>query len=200
MNSKKINKKVVVPSVLLAAFVAVPLVINGLRSMSDEPKDSVRSPASRWIEEIRSGSVNLERNLAVQVAELKQRTLASIGRPADPLEKLRFGVLEGKYSLTMAGDFIKEISFIDNPNTEGRPATIADRKQFIKDFGQFFELGSRLERISTNIKGSKIIENYLVKTSSGQDTILSFVLDDMDRLFAIHSEKSQHQLTRNQIN
>ena len=152
---------------------------------------SSRNPASQIFAQIRSGSLNIERQFAVKLAQVKARGIASIGRPADALENLRFGVLEGKYSLKMEGDKIADINFIDNPESEGNPATIKDRFEFLKQYGTLIDAISKPSRVGVDVRGTKVIETYRVKTNSPEtDVVVSFVLDDLDRLIALHAEKT----------
>src|SRR5476649_1959252 len=114
----------------------------------------VRGPASQLYNQIRSGTLNIERQFAVKLAQVKARGIASIGRPADALENLRFGVLEGKYSLKMEGDKIADINFIDNPKSEGTPATIKDRFEFLKQYGSLIDATSKPLRIGIYVRGT----------------------------------------------
>jgi hypothetical protein len=185
----KNNLKIVIPSALLVLCLVVSLALNSQSAKDPENSSGIRMPAS-WIAEIRSGTLYVERALASKIAEFRKRDTASIGRPADPLENLRFGILEGKYALTLDGGKISEISFIDNPNSEGRPTTISDRKQFIKEYASVFDARGTPERVQVDIQGAKIIETYRAKTSAkDSDLLVSFILDDLDRVLGIQTRK-----------
>jgi len=189
----KNNKfKIALSSGALVLFVVATFWVNNksFKSTSPESADIFRNPASSFFAEIRSGTLFIERKLASEMAMVKRRGLASIGRPADSLETLRFGILEGKYALTVNGGKVSEIDFIDNPGTESRPLAVIDRAEFIKKYGALLDAASIPKRISVDIQGNKIVEKYRVKSAKEDtDLIVSFVLDETDRLFNIKTEK-----------
>lgn len=185
---KEPRTKVAISALGLLFLVGSTVFLNELVRIAPEGETSkwYRRPASQVVQTLRSGSAIVERALASKLAGIKERALASIGRPADPLENFRFGVLEGKYALTMNGDKISEISFIDTPNSEGRPRLIEDRVTFLKKHSQLLGATGTMERVSVNIVGTKIVETYRGPSiKPGTDLLMSLTLDDMERLISL---------------
>ena len=187
---KTTRLKIILSSSLLGAALLATLSLNsGLapEAVHDDPMG--RTPASLY-EQMRSGTIAVERKLASHVAGLKSRMLASIGRPPNSLEHLRFGVLEGKYALAMNGETVSEATFINNPDSEGRPAVVSNRTEFIKNFASLFDVKGIPARVSVDVLGTKVVETYRVKSSKAdEEVLLSFVLDDTDHLVSLKSEK-----------
>ncbi|MCC6277375.1 MAG: hypothetical protein IT289_05620 [Oligoflexia bacterium] len=155
---------------------------------------SYRSPASEWIVEMRSlSSLEDQSTLADHLAESKERSSASIGRPADPFESLRFGLLEGKYAVTLAGEKISEVQFVDNPNTEGRPTAISNRSEFLKEYRKLFDLGSDPEKVDVTVRGTKTTETYRSASADGKnDVLVHITFDDLNRLISLKTETVTH--------
>jgi hypothetical protein len=162
---------------------------------------SLRLPASQGSQSLRSGSHKAERKLASELAGLRtnaanlsgeaNRGLASLGRPSDLFEDLKFGVLEGKYALKMDGDKISEMKFIDIPDSTGRPAQIRNRIEFLKRYGALLDSDSQPQQESVFTSGSMTTETYRLKSNShGADIIVSFILDDLDRVFEMRTDKA----------
>ncbi|MDZ4677505.1 MAG: hypothetical protein SGI74_08340 [Oligoflexia bacterium] len=182
--------KLVLTSFILLACVGISVWGNEMTFDTQGSSKGFRNPASFVLQQIRSGTIELERKLASQIAAIKTRKIASIGRPADPLENFRFGILEGKYALTMNGDKISDIAFIDNPSTEGRPTAMANRIEFLEKFGSFFGTTNLPEKLATDVQGTKITETYRMKTSRADtDIMVKITVDDLDRLLDVRTEK-----------
>ena len=194
------HKKLVLTSSCLIACLGLSIMANHISlgeknevnvASNSKSGHSLRGPASQITAPLRSGSFTIERQFASKIAQSKSRSPASIGRPADLFENLKFGVLEGKYALKMEGDKISEIKFVDNPNSEGSPAQIKNRLDFLKTYGSLLDGQSEPSRISINVNGKMTTETYRLKSNqSDKDTIVSIILDDYDRLFEVHSEKA----------
>jgi hypothetical protein len=194
---KSKNLKIILSVAGLALCLAATFVVNN-RSLENSVASSgealsapgSRIPASSIFENLRSGTIGIERKLAFKVAQIRERGLASIGRPADLSESLKFGLLEGKYSVQMNGDLISEIKFIDNPDSEGSPAKIKDRMEFMKQYGKLLNITEVPLKVSSDVKGAHTIETYRAASpEKGQDMILSFTLDHLDRVLEMNVQK-----------
>lgn len=182
---KRVKSRIAMTISTLLMVVGVLVAMNAMIYSPDSPM-GYRNPASQLWEQVRSGSAYVEQELAERVAWIAKRETASIGKPADPFESLRFGLLQGKYSVTMKDDLIAEIEFIDNPNSEGRPLALGDRKTFLKSHMALFGMMSEPERISIDKQGSRIVETYKLKNAKTQSEVrVSVVMDDLERVFAI---------------
>ncbi len=181
----KIQKQAIIATVLIvtASVLGNELIF---KSTSTKLVPGVRSPASQILADIRSGTQTAERNLASQLANSKSRLLASLGHYANPLDQFRFGILEGKYALSMAGERIKDIVFIDTPNSEGSPARIVDRTVFLKNYASILSLKNKIERVAVDIDGRKIVETYKAQfKDDNREVLVKIELDELDRLYSI---------------
>jgi ribosomal protein L20 len=184
------RNKLLFTAFVLLGCLGVSIWGNQLTFDSSDAGKAQRTPASHILEQLRSGTVEIERKLASQIASFKNRRVASLGRSPDPLENFRFGILEGKYALTMNGDKISDISFIDTPGSEGRPTAVANRLEFLKQNNGFFGATSLPEKVATDVRGTKITETYRMKTAlADQDIIVKITVDDLDRLIDVKTER-----------
>lgn len=169
---------------VLVTFVANEMILN----QSDKTIISDgRSPASIVVESIRSGTLEAERKLASTLSEMKTRTLASLGKDANPFDQFRFGILEGKYAFTIEDEKIKDVSFVDTPNSEGAPTRVTDRIEFLRNHSQILNIKSKIEKTATDIKGRKIIETYTaVLADSNKKVTVQVEVDELDRLYHIN--------------
>lgn len=146
-----------------------------------------RAPASQ---QSSFSSINEDAQAALleRLATTKVRVLASIGKQPEPLDHLRFGVLEGKYALTMSGEKVKDIEFINTPNSEGSPTQVADRLIFLKSNAQLLNIKSEIEKLDTDIIGRKIVETFkAVSADSNLEVKIKVEIDELDRLYKISS-------------
>jgi len=186
------NKKAVGVAVVLGTLLVVFAVANSgafQRSSQALPSRS-RILASSVFGELRSASTVVEKRVALELAPpVKNRHLASVGRPANALENFRFGVLEGKYSIKMDGEKIRDVDFIDTPDSEGRPSSLGSRSEFFSKYGPLFGLRGAPQRVAVDVVNGKIVETYKISALGVPDTIIKVTLDDLDRLISLHSEK-----------
>jgi hypothetical protein len=103
-----------------------------------------------------------EKRLAESLASARAREVASlnIGRPATKEEKLRWGALEEKYTITYKTDR-HEINGILLQDPATNPAYVLDRPKFLSEFGTLFE-GSFADAKLKSVESSddKTVESY----------------------------------------
>ena len=184
------NKKVKIASAILILTLGLFLIAaQGVLKNPETQGGKFRFPASHMFGDLRSATVMVEKRYAAQLAHpFRRRIPASIGRPADLIENLRFGILEGKYALAMDGENIMDVSFVDTPESDGRHVSVGSRTDFFTKFGSLFGLSGNPERIAVDIKGTKIVETYKAPSKEGVDVIVKVELDNFDRLVAVHTQ------------
>ncbi len=174
---------------LLAMSLGIFMGINHQLGLATTELGTMRGPASQIMEAVKSAKLLAERKLVHRLSKVSLRKTASIGRDANELENFRFGILEGKYQVAIKDNQISYISFIDNPNTEGRPTFVRDRSEFLSQNKKLLGLGEVKERISVDLVGSRVVETYRVATDKqDKDVIIKFTLDDMDRLISLEKQ------------
>ncbi len=130
-----------------------------------------------------------EKDLAERLASSHIRSLAStnIGRAATQEEKLRWGVLEEKYTITYRSDSSDQIGSILLQGDKNEPAYVLDREKFLSDFGHLFEANFDFAQLKSVEKSEQnIIESY---TLFGKDSQpkgeVRFELDRHKRLLSL---------------
>ncbi len=73
-----------------------------------------------------------KQDLLKDLSETKQRSLASYGEFPTPLEQLRMGTLEGKYSFQVHENIIEEIKFIETAEGD-RPKSFRSYEEFVTE-------------------------------------------------------------------
>jgi hypothetical protein len=184
------NTKVQLISLSLAAVLTLAYLGNQRALLSHKTQTGgARYPASIGAINMSSSALEKlqlieENDLAEEVApKSARRSLASIGQPANDLENLRFGVLEGKYEFKMRGDNISEISLIENSSQ--RPTAIPNRVDFINKYASQFGAVSAPQRLSSVSKGEHLIETYRVKSKVGPDRIIEVTLGEANTLLVL---------------
>lgn len=135
-----------------------------------------------------------EKQLAERLASAKVREVAStnIGRAATKEEKLRWGILEEKYTITYQGDDHK-ISSILLQDPTARPLYILDRAKFLAEYGNLFDgdfESSKLKSVETS--NDKTVESYTLYDRDQKPTgEARFELDRHKRLISFKVEPVQ---------
>jgi hypothetical protein len=188
----KINSKAKRASAILIAVLGLFYWANSvsLKDTQNGHKSLFRFPASHIFGQERSASVAVEKRYAADLALVKKRKLASIAHSASPLENFRFGELEGKYHLTLDGDKVAAVSFIDTPDSTGSPTILPNRADFITKHARLFGVTGSPQRVAVDLKGTHVVETYKVKLASGTESKIKITLDDSDRLLDLQTEKS----------
>jgi hypothetical protein len=135
-----------------------------------------------------------EKQLAEKLASPQARQMAStnIGRSATPEEKLRWGTLEEKYTITYKSDDHK-INSISLQDPTANPAYVLDRAKFLSDYGKLFDGGyasSKLKSVETS--EDKTIESFtLYDKNQKAKGEARFELDRHKRLISLKVEPVQ---------
>lgn len=136
-----------------------------------------------------------EKQVAERLASVTPRELAStnIGRSATKEEKLRWGTLEEKYTITYKGDDHKINSILLQDPSQTNPAYVLDRSKFLSEYGTLFEgeySSSKLKSVET--QNDKTVESYTIfdkdQKPKGE---ARFELDRHKRLISLKVEPVQ---------
>lgn len=135
-----------------------------------------------------------EKRLAEKLASPQVRSTASlgIGRSATKEEKLRWGILEEKYTINYTADDHK-INSILLQDTISSPAYILDRSKFLKEYGHLFQNAFETAKLKSTEKSSdKTVENYtLFDKENRPKGEARFELDRHKRLISLKVEPVQ---------
>ena len=133
-----------------------------------------------------------EKRLAENLAQMPARDIASsqIGRSASIEEKLRWGILEEKYTIVYRPELHKIDSILlQDPNDA--PAYILDRMKFLKDFGPLLEEGVTSAKLDSVVSDDgKTVEAYTLFDKDQRPTAnVHFELDRHHRLLSLKVEQ-----------
>jgi len=181
------NFKVQIASIVLLVIVSLVYAGNQLNFSSLPKSQTSRAPAS--VGSVSMSSTTLNDKLAEEVAiPSAQRSLASIGKPADPFESLKYGALEGKYAFKTEAETITEISFIRNDSE--KPTIIPDRADFLKRFAAELGVRANPKKLSSVLKGDHVIETYSFNANSGQPRLIQLTLGESNTLLNLKTQEA----------
>lgn len=132
-----------------------------------------------------------ERQMADKLASFHARELASsgLGRAATAEEKLKWGTLEEKYTITYTTDphLIQSITLQDAATS---PSYIRDRQQFLKLYGSLMQDNFKSAQLkSVELSPDKRIESYtLFDKSKKPKSEVHIELDNFKRLLSLKIE------------
>lgn len=178
------------------AFNASDVQVTELASVSAE---NINSPAVQRklasIERVATvRDAKWEKQLAERLASDKNRVPASthIGRPATMEEKLRWGTLEEKYTITYLPE-LSQINSIILQDQSVAPSYVLDRIKFLKDYGPLFQSGYETAKLkSVESSEDKTVESYtLFDNNNRARGEARFELDRHKRLLSLKVEPSQ---------
>lgn len=135
-----------------------------------------------------------EKQLAENLASTQLREIASvqIGRPANSEEKLRWGTLEEKYTITYRPEahLIETVSLQD-PNSA--PSYVLDRGQFLRQYGHLLDSSFASATLkSVESSSDKTVEFYeLLDKDQKPRGETRFELDRHKRLISLKVELSK---------
>lgn len=155
---------------VMAASGAVNKYVFSVASESLSVASSSQAPVGRGIASVKTmeRDARWEKELAEQLASSRNRSIASvnIGRPATQEEKLRWGLLEEKYTITYKTEE-RAIASILLQGENSEPSYVLDRTKFFSEYGSLFDSSFESAKL-------KSVE------STEQNTIESYVLYDKD--------------------
>lgn len=135
-----------------------------------------------------------EKQLAEKLAspQIRQTASLSIGRPATKEEKLRWGILEEKYTINYSPDDHK-INSILLQDAISSPAYILDRSKFLNEYGHLFEDSFTTSKLKSVEKSDdKTVESYtLFDKENRPKGEARFELDRHKRLISLKVEPVQ---------
>ncbi len=127
-----------------------------------------------------------EKELAERLSkDLQQRSPASV-KPAvvNPIDELRFGILQGKYSITQVttseGSKISEISYTDSDDISSQPLAI-NPDDFFKAFGHQLPVSFN-SFIRSNPASQQLIQEYVLKDGPRVNGTVAFNYNDQGYL------------------
>lgn len=132
-----------------------------------------------------------EKQLAEQLASSRVRVPSAfgIGRAATAEEKLRWGLLEEKYAIAYNEGRL-QIRSILLQDLKGEPATVADRAQFLNEYGLLFEASyssAKLKAVEASAQNT--VESYTVFGRDNQPKgEVRIELDQQNRLISLKVE------------
>jgi hypothetical protein len=133
-----------------------------------------------------------EKELSESLASDKVRDVASmhVGRPATMEEKLRWGTLEEKYTVTFRPD-VHEIQSISFQDPSGTPSYLLDRARFLDEYRELFNASSSKLK-SVEQTPDKTVESYTLYNKDHQPKgEARFELDRHMRLQSLKVEPTQ---------
>lgn len=189
----------------LAALFAIALAtgamnryVFGRSSVQSQDLASVSATHGRTIASVEKSKWNRdsawEKSLAEHLASSKARDIASfqIGRPATAEEKLRWGTLEEKYTITFRPD-VHEIDSILLQDASESPAYVLDREKFLSEYGHLFD-GDYVSAKLTSVQkvADKTIEEYtLYDKEKRAHSEARFELDNYKRLISLKVQPTE---------
>jgi len=192
--SSKGGKNTVIGTVLAIAFFTA--TVNGYVFRSASSLESASQSRGLASVDGRGGERNedWEKVLVRKLAAPKARGVASdsIGRSPTAIEKLRFGTLEEKYTITYREDapLVRAVSLQGSVST---PAYVQDRRKFLSHYGHLMSskfASSNLESVQT--ADGKTIEIYTLFDDENKVSAQAlFELDRHSRLISLKVEPVQ---------
>lgn len=190
--AKKGSKKAMAASVLAIGLLTVAVNKKTFESTPGQT-DLASASGGRAIASVQAVSRNAqwEKDLAEKLASAQVRDIAStsIGRSATIEEKLRWGILEEKYTITYSSTE-HEIHSILLQDPVSKPAYILDRNEFLTEYGQLFESQFKTAKLKSVEKSDdKTVESYtLYDQENNAKGEARFELDRYKRLISLKVE------------
>lgn len=137
-----------------------------------------------------------EKQLAEKLSKEKEtdyRKPASVSKKVDAIEQLRYGILEGKYSIqemaTAEGSKISELSYKETADVAARPVTI-DPVQFLKAFGDQLPVKFSSFDRGNHLSQEAVQEYRLLGQQKEVLGLVSFAVDDEGHLISMKVKTS----------
>ncbi|MGE3974942.1 MAG: hypothetical protein AB7F59_10490 [Bdellovibrionales bacterium] len=181
------QRKVLVSASLVSVLAAVIIANQTLLKKQDTHSSSRSLASAERFERVDADQLAWQKKLAHELADSKgQRELASLGRPPNAFDQLRFGFFEGKYSFQLEHGKIKEVNFVDSGVSGDRPKYINDVNSFlVENKSSFYIDYSKVEKgLEEHIGGFKI-ENYALYKNTALLGWAQVFMDDSGRTHAI---------------
>lgn len=199
VKSAVVSKKSVLGTALAIALMSMAVNKYTFESGSSEKIDLASNGAQgRYIASVdrtlKNRNAKWEMQLADSLASVQVREVAStgIGRTATPEERLRWGILEEKYTITYSAEGHR-IDSILLQDALAKPAYILDRHQFLSEYGSLFEGNFDSASLKSIEKSDdKTVESYTIFDKENKPRAEArFELDRHKRLISIKVEPVQ---------
>lgn len=196
--SKGNSKKTMAASVLAITLMTIAVNKYTFEGQSQSTDLASQSSSGRHIASVErlnwSRNAQWEKQLADRLASPQVRQVAStgVGRSATVEEKLRWGVLEEKYTIVYSPQGHK-INTILLQDPISKPSYILDRSQFLRDYGQLLHGAFNTAKLKSVEKSEdKMVESYTLfdKDNKAQGEA-RFELDRHKRLLSLKVEPVQ---------
>ena len=194
------SKKVAAASVLAIMLMTVAVNKYTFNSKSESADLTSTSSQSMGRQIASVGQLNWTRDaswemqLADKLASPQARQIAStsVGRSATTEEKLRWGILEEKYTIAYKEDN-HAIHSILLQDPIGKPSYILDRNKFLSEYGHLFEHSFDTAKLKSVEKSDdKTVESYtLFDKDNNAKGEARFELDRHKRLISLKVEPVQ---------
>jgi len=184
----------VAASLILVFFVATVsnnIIFQEHAEVAGRSNLNSRSIASINGQAIGQMHLDWEENLAERLSTPTTRGIASLGRHPTIEEKLRFGLLEGKYAVRYENGKVREIEYTHFGEEKSFPKYVNDRVAFIKKYQKLLPVEPKtIVSTGSEIKSNRIHESYnLLNEGKVIVASIKFELDVHGRLLSMKVDK-----------
>lgn len=177
---------------VLTTMATIVFLVTATNSSLFRNPDALTDSHSRGIASINSSvdgsSLSAESSREfVEKMEKDERSTASLGTAPSLLDQMRFGLLEGKYSVKLAGEKIESVEFVSFNANEDRPKYLKEKEKFLSTYMEL--LGDRAVEVG---ESHQVIEGDILKTeytlldqTKKQVAVVKFQDDSYGRLIRI---------------
>jgi len=113
----------------------------------------------------------------------ESRSVAAIAEKPSLMDQLRFGDLEGKYSVRVEAGELREIQFVDNDSSQDRPKYVVQAQEFLKRYQGLHGIAFNEVRQTRSAQlGSSKVEVYEMLDQSAVKGMVEVTTDESGRL------------------
>lgn len=190
------SAKNVAGGVLAAMLLSV--AVNHAAFRGTESKDLASNSTGRGLASIAPNykrNADWEKSLAQKLASPQARGVASaaVGRNVTAEERLRWGTLEEKYTITFRPDAREISSILLQDESGSAPSYVLNRDKFLNEYGSLLSYGFASAKLkSSQTVNERIIEAYTLFDKNAQPKgEARFELDRHKRLLSLKVERAQ---------
>lgn len=167
------NKK----SVLTASVISIVAMVTFVNQQIVSRNETVQSRniASVNLIEKNNYKFQWQRDLSEKLAREK-RMVASVGESPTAINQIRFGLLEGKYTVVLNGESIKEIEFAQT--NDDRPKFIDVEKMILENIASFNPEAASIKLNQEEIVNSQKEVIYTLESSDKKVVSRAYVVYD----------------------
>jgi hypothetical protein len=146
---------------------------------------SGRGIASVDPDQIKTQSLEEARSIYRKM-EQEGRSPASVGEKPSLVDQLRFGVLEGKYSLRMKDGKLLEVEFVDTEQSSDRPKYISQPETFLKEYEALLPVGfDKIEKTTETRSPSDVHQSFNLNKNNQTQATAEFHHDEFGRMISM---------------